>query len=89
MDMGEAKSENKQNTVPKGKGAMAAVIGAETELIEKCLAPIEDVSIANYNCPGQIVITGKKSAVEQAARYRLPAAWYLTTGLEKYMENLP
>ena len=29
-------------------------------------APIEDVSIANYNCPGQIVITGKKSAVEQA-----------------------
>ena len=49
-----------QNTVPKGKGAMAAVIGAETELIEKCLAPIEDVSIANYNCPGQIVITGKK-----------------------------
>ena len=55
-----------QNTVPKGKGAMAAVIGAETELIEKCLAPIEDVSIANYNCPGQIVITGKKSAVEQA-----------------------
>ena len=55
-----------QNTVPKGKGAMAAVIGAETELIEKCLAPIEDVSIANYNRPGQIVITGKKSAVEQA-----------------------
>ena len=54
-----------QNTVPKGEGAMAAVIGAETELIEKCLAPIEDVSIANYNCPGQIVITGKKSAVEQ------------------------
>ena len=55
-----------QHTVPKGKGAMVAVIGAETELIEKCLAPIEDVSIANYNCPGQIVITGKKSAVEQA-----------------------
>lgn len=55
-----------QNTVPKGEGAMAAVIGAETELIEKCLAPIEDVSIANYNCPGQIVITGKKLAVEQA-----------------------
>ena len=55
-----------QNTVPKGEGAMAAVIGAETELIEKCLAPIEDVSIANYNCPGQIVITGRKAAVEQA-----------------------
>lgn len=56
-----------QNTVPKGKGAMAAVIGAETELIEKCLAPIEDVSIANYNCPGQIVITGETKAVEEAS----------------------
>ena len=56
-----------QNTVPKGKGAMAAVIGAETELIEKCLAPIEDVSIANYNCPGQIVITGYEAAVAEAS----------------------
>lgn len=56
-----------QNTVPKGKGAMAAVIGAETELIEKCLAPIEDVSIANYNCPGQIVITGESQAVADAS----------------------
>ena len=55
-----------QNTVPKGEGAMAAVIGAETELIEKCLAPIEDVSIANYNCPGQIVITGEAAAVAEA-----------------------
>ena len=56
-----------QNTVPKGEGAMAAVIGAETELIEKCLAPIEDVSIANYNCPGQIVITGYEAAVAEAS----------------------
>ena len=39
-----------QNTVPKGEGAMAAVIGAETELIEKCLAPIEDVSIKSSRC---------------------------------------
>ena len=55
-----------QNTVPRGEGAMAAVMGAETDLIEKCLASIEDVSIANYNCPGQIVITGKKEAFQQA-----------------------
>ena len=53
-----------QNTVPKGEGAMAAVIGAETELIEKCLAPIEDVSIANYNCPGQVSVAGEKTALE-------------------------
>ena len=55
-----------QNTVPKGEGAMAAVIGAKTDLIEQCLAPIDDVSIANYNCPGQIVITGRTAAVQSA-----------------------
>lgn len=31
------------------------------------IEPIADVSVANYNCPGQIVITGKTDAVEEAA----------------------
>ena len=31
------------------------------------IEPIADVSVANYNCPGQIVITGKTKAVEEAA----------------------
>ena len=47
-----------QNTVPAGEGAMAAVLGMEAEVIENVIAPIEGVTIANYNCPGQIVITG-------------------------------
>lgn len=56
-----------QNTVPAGEGAMCAVIGMETEQIESVLEEQEGVSIANYNCPGQIVITGKKASVENAA----------------------
>lgn len=56
-----------QNTVPQGEGAMCAVMAMEAEKIEEVLAGIEDVTIANYNCPGQIVITGKTAAVEQAA----------------------
>ena len=55
-----------QNTVPAGEGAMAAVLGAEISLIENCIQDIDDVSIANYNCPGQTVITGSTKAVEQA-----------------------
>ena len=40
---------------------MAAVLGLDAEKIEAAIAGIEGVSIANYNCPGQIVITdGKK-----------------------------
>lgn len=56
-----------QNTVPPGEGAMCAVIGMKTETIEDVLKDRENVSVANYNCPGQIVITGKKTPVEEAA----------------------
>ncbi len=55
-----------QNTVPAGEGAMAAVMGMEKEAIEHVLASMEDVTIANYNCPGQIVITGRTGAVQEA-----------------------
>lgn len=55
-----------QEAVPTG-GAMSAVIGTDTELIEKICAQTEGiVSIANYNCPGQIVITGEEQAVAKA-----------------------
>ncbi|MGN0331671.1 MAG: ACP S-malonyltransferase, partial [Lachnospiraceae bacterium] len=37
------------------------------EKIEQVIADIDGVTIANYNCPGQIVITGEKEAVEKAA----------------------
>ncbi|MBQ3036371.1 MAG: ACP S-malonyltransferase [Lachnospiraceae bacterium] len=56
-----------EEAVPAGKGAMTAVLGMEAEAIEKVLAEFEDVYIANYNCPGQIVITGMKEGVEAAS----------------------
>ena len=55
-----------EEAVPAGEGAMAAVLGMEAAKIEEILSGISGAYIANYNCPGQIVITGKKSAVEQA-----------------------
>ena len=56
-----------QNTVPAGEGSMAAVLGMEASDIENVIEPIDQVTIANYNCPGQIVITGAAKAVEEAA----------------------
>lgn len=62
-----------QEAVPAG-GAMTAVLGLDTETIERiCGETPGTVSIANYNCPGQIVITGEESAV-QAASEKLTAA---------------
>lgn len=55
-----------QEAVPTG-GAMAAVLGLDANVIEeKCQETSGIVSIANYNCPGQIVITGEESAVAAA-----------------------
>ncbi len=52
--------------VPQGKGAMAAVLGLTGEQVEQAVDSIDDVTVANYNCPGQIVITGMKEAVDKA-----------------------
>ena len=55
-----------EEAVPANKGAMAAVIGLTGARTEEVLEKIPNVWIANYNCPGQLVITGEKSAVETA-----------------------
>ena len=55
-----------QEAYPSG-GAMSAVLGTDAGLIEKiCEETPGIVSIANYNCPGQIVITGEEKAVSSA-----------------------
>ena len=55
-----------QEAVPVGIGAMAAILALDAAKIEEVLSSMEDVWIANYNCPGQIVISGRKEAVEAA-----------------------
>ena len=55
-----------QEAVPLGVGTMAAVLNLDAAVIEDCLKDIENVWIANYNCPGQIVISGTVEAVEKA-----------------------
>ena len=56
-----------QDTVPAGEGAMSAVLGMKKEAIEAVLPDVEGiVTIANYNCPGQIVISGESEAVAKA-----------------------
>lgn len=57
-----------QEAVPEG-GAMTAVMGLDNARIEEICEKTEGiVSIANYNCPGQTVISGEESAVTTAAQ---------------------
>ncbi len=58
-----------QQAVPVGMGGMAAILGLDTELVEQACrdgAQGEHVAPANYNCPGQIVISGHMEAVKRA-----------------------
>jgi len=60
-----------ETEVPAGKGTMAAVLGLDADKVEKvCETVIKEtgnpVEPANYNCPGQIVISGETNAVVRA-----------------------
>lgn len=69
-----ARGKFMQSAVPLGHGTMAAVLGMETGHIEEICHATTDtekdkvVEPANYNCPGQIVISGHISAVDEATQ---------------------
>lgn len=58
------------DAVPAGEGAMAAILGLESEALKNVTDEISSdgdlVQLANLNCPGQIVISGTKAGVEKA-----------------------
>ena len=56
-----------QEAVPAGVGGMSAVLGLTAEQVSEVVDPLEYVQVANFNCPGQIVISGKLDAVALAA----------------------
>lgn len=64
------RGEAMQAAVPVGKGAMAAIIGLEQDVVEKACADAsetdDEVQIANDNGGGQLVISGHAGAVERA-----------------------
>ena len=57
-----------ENAVPAGNGTMAAVLGLAGDLVEKVISECgaENVCVANFNCPGQVVISGEKQNVLKA-----------------------
>lgn len=58
------------NALPAGSSSMYAILMLEEALIKEACAQVADLGvceIANYNCPGQIVITGDKAAVDRAS----------------------
>jgi [acyl-carrier-protein] S-malonyltransferase len=61
LERGEAMAEA-ANEYP---GAMAAVLGLPDEVVEEMCAKIDGVWPANYNCPGQVVVSGADASVDR------------------------
>lgn len=79
----EIRGKIMQDAVPEGKGLMAAILGLDRNIVNKICEDVTIkkssdfaynsslsyyVAVANYNCPGQIVISGEKLAVEDAMK---------------------
>jgi len=64
----EKRGQFMQEAVPEGRGLMAAVLGLERNKVDEICRLLKTgyALPANYNCPGQIVIAGEKTAVEEA-----------------------
>ena len=56
-----------QKACENNPGTMAAVLGLEDKLVENVCSEVDGVVVAaNYNCPGQLVISGELNAIELA-----------------------
>lgn len=58
-----------QEAIAPGEGTMAAIVGLPEELVERIceeVSPERDVIVANYNCPGQLVVSGLTALVRKA-----------------------
>lgn len=61
------RGELMQAAVPNGQGSMAAVLGLDDDAISQCCDEVAgEVSAANFNAPGQVVIAGESDAVHAA-----------------------
>jgi [acyl-carrier-protein] S-malonyltransferase len=62
----EVRGRGMQACAEERGGTMAAVIGLEAEVLEEVCSSVSDVWLANYNCPGQLVISGSVEGVRAA-----------------------
>ena len=63
-----------QKACEKNQSTMAAIIGLEDKIIEDICKKINGIVVpANYNCPGQLVISGSKEAIKEACQKLIDA----------------
>ncbi|MCB0664194.1 MAG: ACP S-malonyltransferase [Saprospiraceae bacterium] len=69
LNLVRIRAESMQKACEKTPGTMAAIVGLDDQIVENICEEVDGVVIsANYNCPGQLVISGEKAAVQTACQ---------------------
>ncbi|MDO8885353.1 ACP S-malonyltransferase [Candidatus Oleimmundimicrobium sp.] len=66
----EKRAQFMEKAASKRPGKMAAVIGLDSKIVEKIIEPLKKrgiINIANYNCPGQLVVSGENLLIKEAS----------------------
>ncbi len=67
LNLVKSRAEAMQMACEQNPSTMAAILGMEDAIVEKICDGIEEVVVpANYNCPGQLVISGSKEGIDKA-----------------------
>lgn len=73
LNLVRIRAEAMQKACDMNPGTMAAIIGMEDAQVEEICLVIDGVNPANYNCPGQLVISGSREGIDKAVE-KLQAA---------------
>ncbi len=69
LELVKVRADAMQKACEQNPGTMAAIVGLEDGEVENVCAEVEDVVVtANYNCPGQLVISGSLSGINEAVK---------------------
>lgn len=66
LQLVQQRAEAMQRACEQNPGTMAAILGMEDERVEEICSKVDGVVPANYNCPGQLVISGSKEGITEA-----------------------
>ena len=72
-----------QKACEQNPSSMAAVLGLENEVVEKICDEIKEIVVpANYNCPGQLVISGSNEGIDIACEKLIEASEFARRALK-------
>ncbi len=66
LELVQKRGELMHSAAQNAPGTMASILGLDAEMVTEACTPVDGAYVANYNSPGQVVISGERAAIEKA-----------------------